>query len=155
MSSNSKFKVVRRVSMGLLKFAKGVPRYIFVTSPMYLGKQVDSKKAAATLLQGVDMETGEEGLVICPTVMRNELFEAYGRDGYVRKGFEIIVTRVADVKYNNVSVTEVAVPDDFEAPASGAVDDGAVATVYDAWSAEQRAKIAAAEVATPAAKPKR
>ena len=119
------FKKIRQVTLPVLKLEKGVPRYLFILSPMYVGDKLEEQKDAATLVHSVDMETGEEGLVICPSVMQSELLKNYPDDSYVRKGFEIVVTRgPAGKNYNLVTISEVAPPDDFDPPASSTVSIG-------------------------------
>lgn len=111
------FQKIRQVTLPVLKLEKGKPRYLFVLAPMTVGKKIDDQKEAATVMHAVDMESGEEGLVIVPTVMQKELNESYPNGSYVRKGFEVILTRVPEKRYNIVSICEVAPPDDFVPPA--------------------------------------
>lgn len=109
----TQFKRVRSVTLPVLKVAKGQPRFFYFKGPMYLGEKIDPKKDAATLAHCVDMETGEEGLVICTAVMRKELERNYPGDGYVGRGFELSLTMVPEKKYNIPSIAEVAVPDEI------------------------------------------
>jgi hypothetical protein len=124
----SKFARVRSVTAQVLKLREGQPRFLFLLSPMYVGKKLDDKKDPATCVHAVDMETGEEGILLCSAVMRSELIDAYGPSGYERKGFEVCVTRRAggDVKFNHISISEVSVPDDFEPPKSVQLPAGTV-----------------------------
>lgn len=110
------FKKLKQITLPVLKLAKGQARYIFCLGAMYEGKKMDDKKDPATLLHAVDMETGEEGLIICPMIMQKELRESYPNAGYVGKGFELVVTKAEGVKYNHVTLCEVAPPDDFVPP---------------------------------------
>lgn len=118
---NSKFARVRAVTLAVLKLdAKGgTPRYILALGPMRESESVDKDKGPATVMHALDMETGEEGIVICPTVLRQELNKVYPGEGYVGKGFEIVLTRVPDKRYNIPTITEVAVPEESEAIAKG------------------------------------
>lgn len=109
------FQKLKQVTLPVLKLAKGQPRYLYFKGPMHLGKKIDDQKDAATVAHCIDMETGEEGMVICPAVMVKELNEAYGGEAYVGKGFEVVLTRVPDKRYNIVSIAEVAIPDEFAA----------------------------------------
>lgn len=124
----SKFTRVRTITQSVLKLKPGQPRFFFLLSAMYTGKKIDVTREAATLVHAVDMETGEEGLVIVTAIMKKELQENYPGDSYVRKGFEVCITRAADpaagVKYNHISLSEVGVPDDFTPPTLG-TEDGA------------------------------
>ena len=125
-TTQSKFARVRSVTAQVLKLREGQPRFLMLLSPMFVGKKLDDKKDPATCVHAVDMETGEEGILLCSAVMRSELIDAYGATGYERKGFEICCTRRAggDVKFNHISISEVSVPDDFEAPKSVALPAG-------------------------------
>jgi hypothetical protein len=118
--SNPRFARVRAVTLSVLKLEKGVPRFLFFVGPMYEGKKIDDKKEAATLIHSIDMETGEEGVIIVPTVLKKELHENYPGDTYAQRGFEVVITRDMEKKYNHVSINEVTVPDDFERPTAAA-----------------------------------
>lgn len=126
-TAKSKFKRVRAVTLPVLKLEKGKPRYVYMLGALHSGKKIDDQKEAATLIHAVDMETGEEGLIICPAIMVKELQENYPGESYVRKGFEVILTRVPEKRYNLVSLTEVAPPDDFTPPTVAAPADPAAA----------------------------
>ena len=121
-----KFKKLRTVTLAVLKLPKNGVRYIAFVGPMHIGKTTakaagtDAEGKAkpmdpATVAHAVDMETGEEGVVICPAVMVNELNSNYPGEGYVGKGFEVSVTRVPEKRYNLVSLSEVEVPEATEA----------------------------------------
>lgn len=114
--SNPAFKVVRSVTQTVLKLEKGQPRYLYALAPMYLGEKLDKDKEAATLLPVCDMETGEVGIVIAPTILQLELVRSYGGTDYVGKAFELVISRDPNVKYNHVSIAEVAPLDDFKPP---------------------------------------
>lgn len=120
MATASKFQRVRAVTQSVLKLPTGQSRYLYLIDPMTVGKKIDDKKEPATLCHAVDMETGEEGVIICPMVLQKELNENYPGESYVGKGFEISKTRDPEKKYNHVSISEVAVPDDFTPPPSSA-----------------------------------
>jgi len=125
MATKSKYTVIKAVTQAVLKLAKGQPRAFYLIGPMHLGKDIaapagQEPRKAATLVHSVDIETGEEGVVICPTIMQKELNEAYPGETYVGRCFEIVVTRDMEKKYNHVGITEIAPPDDFKPPASAA-----------------------------------
>lgn len=131
----TKFVRVRTITQSVLKLKPGQPRFFFLLAPMYVGKKIEATKDAATLVHAVDMETGEEGLVIVTAIMKKELTENYPGDSYVRKGFEFCITRAADpaagIKYNHVSLSEVAPPDDFVPPTLGTQDGAGAAGSAD------------------------
>jgi hypothetical protein len=125
MATTSKYKVLRAVTHAVLKLANGQPRAFYLIAPMYVGKEIaaaagQQARAPATLVHAVDIETGEEGVVICPMVMQKELNEAYPGETYVGRCFEILKTRDMEKKYNHVGITEIAPPDEFTPPASAA-----------------------------------
>ena len=133
IKTNPMFKKLRAITLPVLKIEKGVARYFKFLGPMHAGKKIDDQKDAATLLHSVDLETGEEGLVIAPSIMVTELYAAYPKDSYVGKCFEIILTRVPEKRYNIVSITEVAEPEkpneaDQAATKAAALADGSPAT---------------------------
>lgn len=148
----TQFKRIKSVTASVLRLKPGQPRFFFFGSPMFLGKKIDDKMEAATLVRAADLETGEDGLLILSTVMRKEMTETYPKNAYVGKCFEICITRAADksagVKYNHVSISEVAPPDDFTPPALGDVDPAAVAAFAkqeEAYAKAEAAKKAAAK----------
>lgn len=112
---NSRFVRKRAVTLPVLKLEKGVTRYLALLTPMYQGERIDDQKGAATLIKAVDLETGEFGLIIAPTIMQNELSRHYRDDGYVGKAFEITITRQTGKDYNHVTLIEVGIPEDMEA----------------------------------------
>lgn len=121
----TKFRKIRQVTLPVLKLEKGTPRYIYILSAMYEGEKIDANKSPAVLIHAVDIETGEEGNVICPAVMQSELEKHYPNNEYVRKAFEVVVTRAPGKDYNLVTIAEVAPPDDFEPPkAEHAISEG-------------------------------
>lgn len=109
------FKKIRQITLGVLKLS-AQPRYIYIMSQMYIGEKIaNSKMAPATLMHAIDMETGEEGLILCASVLQKELLSNYGASDYVRRAFEITQHKAAK-GYNLVQIAEVGVPDDFEPP---------------------------------------
>ena len=125
----SKFTKLRSVTLGVLKLAKGEPRYIYIASPLYVGKKMkNDQKNPAILCKAVDLETGELGLIIAPAVMCSELTSAYPGDSYVGKCFELVVTRVPEQRYNMVQISEIAMPDDFVRPVGMSDPNGPLLT---------------------------
>lgn len=138
--SDPKFARLRAVTLSVLKLEKGQPRFLYFIGPMHKGKKIDDQKEPATLIHAMDMETGEEGVVIVPTVMQKELIENYPDESYVGKGFEVTITRDMEKKYNHVAISEVSVPDDFTPPSSKAALDAAAATAKTPGPAPVRAE---------------
>jgi selenophosphate synthase len=112
---NPKFQRLRAVTLPVLKLEKNTTRYLALLTPMYLGEKLDDSKEAATLIKAVDMETGEFGLIVAPTVLQSELTRNYTNDSYVGKGFEVTVTRQQGKDYNHVTLIEVGIPEEMEA----------------------------------------
>ena len=137
---NPAFKKLRSVTQTVIKIAKGQPRYLFILGPMFKGEKIDDQKDAATLLPVVDMETGEEGVLIAPFVLQTELVKAYGVDGYVSKGFEVTISRDPERRYNHVGVDEVAPPDDFTPPAAPKNSPASIKAAADEITAAIEAK---------------
>lgn len=107
-----KFVKLRQVTLPALKLVKGTPRYIKTVRAMYLGEKIDGDvdRKAATLLHSIDLETGEEGVVICPSVLVSELNRNYPGDSYVGRCFEVIISRRPEKEYNDVSLAEIEAP---------------------------------------------
>lgn len=115
--SRPAFKRVKTVTQQVLTLRAGASRFFYFRSPMYAGKKIDDSKGAATLVDVVDMETGEYGVHVVSTIEKRELAETYPGDSYVNRGFEIAITRVKETaagnKCNIVSISEVSVPDEI------------------------------------------
>jgi len=118
MALKSKFTKLRAITASVLQFRTNQPRVLMLLSPMYVGKKIEAKKDAATLMHVVDAETGEEGIILCSAVLRSQLTESYPKQSYVRKFFEFTKVKAAGdkvgektVAYNHFSISEVAAPD--------------------------------------------
>lgn len=150
MATTPKFRKVRQLTLPLLQLAQGQPRYLFLLGEMYIGEKVQKNKDAATLVHAIDMETGEEGIVICSSVMQSELLKGYGQK-YVGKGFEIVQQRKSGkdglTGYNIVTISEVAPPDDFAPPKVEAGPGAGRPTVREYVRLADRPEIPAAKKA--------
>lgn len=115
----TKFQKIRSVTLQQIKLEKNQTRVLYFIGPMYLGEKLpNSTMEAATLAHCADMETGEDGVVICPAVLQKELDKNYPGESYVGRGFEVTMTRNPERKYNHFAIDEVAIPDDFQRPTS-------------------------------------
>lgn len=113
--SAPQFKIKNRVTLPVLQLKPGGgARYLRIMKPMKLGEKLDDQKAAAMLMEAVDLVTGEYGHVIPPTIMQNELNKHYPGESYVGKCFSVCLTRNAAKKYNHVSLAEVEDPGEGE-----------------------------------------
>lgn len=135
----SKFTRIRSVTLPVLKIEPGKDaRFIYVVGPMTLGKKIDDQKEPATIMHSIDMDTGEEGVVICSTVLKNELNTNYPGESYIGKGFEVSMTRDREKKYNHCSIAEVAVPDELLGALKAKADAVAKATAATAGKAKAK-----------------
>lgn len=110
------FRKTKNITLPLFKMAGNQPYYFQPTGPMFLGKTIDDQKDAATLLNVIDLETGEEGQIIVGAVLKSILNENYEGDSYVGKGLEIIQHKAGDTgkKYNTYTVAEVDIVDEAD-----------------------------------------
>lgn len=109
-----KFKVKRNITLPLIKPQLDVPVYIKITSEMFVGKDVsaakgDAKKMEpATLVNCVNLETGEEAQIIVPAVLKGIFEDEFPDNGYVGKAFSITKHPKASGKqYHPFSVAEL------------------------------------------------
>ena len=116
-----KFKISRRVTLPLFKIAAGTTLYIKCLAPMFIGKEVsnakgstEKKKEPATLMNVINLETGEEGQIICGAVLKGIFTDEYADDGYVGLSFMIEMHKVPGKDYNGYTVTEIELEE--EAP---------------------------------------
>lgn len=94
-----KFKVLKKVTMPLLKIVVDVPIYVEFTGAIHTGKKVQTKEEKdknkpardpADLAPVIDLETGEECEIIMNAVCKGHLTESYPDDGYVGLQFSIL-----------------------------------------------------------------
>jgi hypothetical protein len=91
-------KIIKQVTLPLIKPQIDEPVYIKVTKPMYVGKDVSArektpgakKKEPATLIDCINIETGEEAQLIVPSVLKGIFEDEYPNGSYVGKGFQIV-----------------------------------------------------------------
>lgn len=115
-----KFVKLRQVTLPVLKLKPGTERFVCFIGPMHVGEAIEAKKKEdgkpakepATIAHALDMETGEEGILICSAMLKGELNKQYPVERYVGRGFGISHTRVPDKDYNIVSIVEVAPPEE-------------------------------------------
>lgn len=84
-------KILNRVTLPFLKMDQNKPIYIKITKPLYMGKQIDPKKEAATMIQGFEYQRGELVEMIAGIVLQNELETVYPNGSYVGKCFEFVL----------------------------------------------------------------
>ena len=107
-------KIVKNITLPLIKQAIDKPIYIKVTSAMFTGKKIESgdkaKMEPATLINCIDLETGAESQLIVPAVLHSIFDDEYDNDAYVGKGFMITKhEKKSGKKYHPFSVAEIEV----------------------------------------------
>jgi len=108
----SNVKVVKAVTLPILKKADDQPIFVTITSPIILGKQMAAKEGEAAqepahLCNVINLETGEEMQMIANTVLRGSLDETYPKESYVNKSFKIVQMKVPGKRYKNYSMFEI------------------------------------------------
>lgn len=122
------FQVVKNVTLSVFKLAAGVQRVFLFKTAMEVGKATAVKKGdkvmePAVVATVIDLETGEEGTLICATVLRSEINAQYSGESYVGRAFAIKFYKVPEKTYNLYEIIEVKVPAEYQdaAPAPVAV----------------------------------
>lgn len=149
------FKKTANITLELLKIAAGVEYYVRPIGAMHVGKAVAPKvevdkatgevktvnKEPAMVMFIDNLEDDQERIMICSTVLRKELAEAYPNDGYVGKTIGFKQTKVAGKDYNLVELWEVEDPTPSRS-----------AEVVAKFAASQKAGTAAVEAVAEVAK---
>jgi len=108
-----KYKVKRQLILPVLRMEQHTPIYVKITDAIYTGKQMEQtgKKAAekpADLCHVVNLETGEEAMIIVPAILKSVLEEQYPEAGYVGCGFSITKGEKPDGKrYFKYNISEL------------------------------------------------
>jgi hypothetical protein len=120
------FKKLKAVTLQLFKMKMGTEYYFKFIGPMHLGKEIEqkdtvaadgtivpaAKRAPATLAHVINLETGDEGQIICSTILNKELNDAYPGESYIGKCFAISMEKIDGKQYNLTLVTEIAEPEE-------------------------------------------
>jgi hypothetical protein len=108
-------KIKRNLTLPVHRFVEETPSYFKILTKMALGKKMGGKSEAAkmepaTLVEIVNLETGENEQLICSKVIQSTLSESYPDDTYVGKGFKVVKHAKKQGKnYNNYSIAEIEV----------------------------------------------
>lgn len=110
----SKLKVVKHVTLPILKFGVDEPVYIKIINPIHKGKKLAGEaedKEPVDLIDVINLLTGEPAQIVGGTILVNTLIEDYPDHGYVGRMFQ--VTKLAAKgsganKYHPYSILEVA-----------------------------------------------
>lgn len=127
MNAPFKFKKVKDVTLQLFKMKPNGPAMYFrFDSEMFEGKKIkdDDHKDPAILINVTNLETGEAGQIIAPTLLRSALIEAYieKNESYVGRCFELSMTRIPSEKYNRINLIEISIENDKPVADSAEVD---------------------------------
>jgi|WetSurMetagenome_2_1015567.scaffolds.fasta_scaffold01855_5 hypothetical protein len=114
-------KVLKNVTLPFLKLEEDQPIYVKIISKMrtQTAKMTDSPKVSkkgekdmepATVVDVVNMKTGEEANMIVNAVLKGNWEEQYPNDSYVDKGFSITkLAKRPGKRYNDFLIQEIAV----------------------------------------------
>lgn len=88
------FEKVKTITLPLVKFGVA-PKFVEITSLIYTGEKISGGTAAQQAMEPpdmahcIDLETGEEGLMMLGKVLKSEIEKAYPEGAYVGKCFSI------------------------------------------------------------------
>lgn len=111
------FKTKKVLTRPVLKFTEGVTHYVKIEAAMFIGKEMkqkagdDKKKEPATILNVIDLESGEVAQMLVNAVVKSVLTEEYPNDSYVGKCFALTkMPRQPGKQYNPFHVNEIEDP---------------------------------------------
>lgn len=128
---NPRFERTRTITLPQFKFDNArtgpnahrdsSPLYLAVTCAAYEGKEIPgSTMGPATIANGINLETGEPGLLLLDTVLLSRLEETYPDGEYVGKAFEIVRNAWREPKpgagYYTFALWEIAIPEELVEP---------------------------------------
>lgn len=108
-------KVKKVVTVPVLTPVVDTPLYLKFTGPIYKGKELkgsekNNKMEPADLAPVINLETGEENLLIVSAVVKGNFEEHYSKDAYVNKAFELIkLPKREGKRYFDFSIKEIEV----------------------------------------------
>lgn len=106
----AKVKVTKNITLPLIKPRIDQPEFIEVLEPYFTGKKIDDKKEAATLLNVVNLVTGENAQIIVPAVLKGIFDDEYPDNAYVGKKFSVTKhAKQTGKAYHPFSVAEIEV----------------------------------------------
>lgn len=129
--SAPKFQKLKAVTLPVISLGKNEEHFFVILSPIEVGKKISDNKEPARICKVLDMESGEVGICVAPTVMFNEMNATYPGESYVGKAFSITSTPgPTGTKWNHCHIAEVAIPDDMlpQVSAANILANGASAT---------------------------
>ena len=114
-------KVLKNITLPVLKLAEEVPVYVQILSEMKVSKapalseKAGKSKAAdnmepATTVEVLNLETGENAILIVSAVLKGNLEEHYPGGKYVTRGFAVTKhAKRTGKRYNDYSISEIEV----------------------------------------------
>lgn len=122
-----KFKKKKVLTRPVLKLVEGEPIYVKLVGEMHLGKDIkdkkgddDKKKEPATLIDVINLVSGEEAQIIASAVIKSVLEDNYPNKSYVGLCFEMTKqARQPGKQYNPVHIEEIEDP----TPAAGTSEE--------------------------------
>lgn len=110
----TKLKIVKRVTLPILKQRVGQPIFVKILEKMELSESKgDDKKDPATVCKVYDLEHDHPAQIIVTAVTKSNLMESYPNDGYVGRFFKIELFAVEGKKYHQVELIEFDEPAGF------------------------------------------
>jgi len=115
------FKRKKLLTRPVLKMEQDKPRYIKIEKAMFIGKDIkarnadpdEKKKEPATIIDAINLETGEPVQIVANAVLKSVLTEEYPNDGYVGKCFAITkMGRQPGKQYNPFHIEEIEDPNE-------------------------------------------
>ena len=112
-TSGKTYKTVKTLTVPLLKLQVEVPAHIKILDKMFIGKAQKpapgkTSMEPATLVNVVDLDTGEARQMILNEALKSILNEAYANDKYVGRAFRVIKhEKVEGKKYFGFTVEEI------------------------------------------------
>lgn len=110
----SEYKRIRAVTLPTLSFKDNGTRHVRITGPIHEGKKMPNAKPTdkpADLCAVIDLDTGEEAMLIVPAIVKEVLHEQYKDGGYIDHCFAIkFLRQKEDKRYKEYSVHEIEDP---------------------------------------------
>lgn len=120
----SKAKVLKLLTLPLIKLRAGLTIYIKALEPMFVAKANKKEEKGddgeprkpPTLMHVLDLESGELAQIIPGTILADIFNDDYPNQTYVGRGFKIVVGEQKSVqggggkRYNQYTVAEIELP---------------------------------------------
>jgi hypothetical protein len=120
------FKRKKSITLSTLKFEVDKPLYVLLAGKLHEGKQRISRSGVVkldssgnprkppTLVEVIDMTTGEVAQIIAATIINTEISENYPNESYIGLGFSIMKQKRKEGReYDPYEIAEVDIPEKF------------------------------------------